>query len=194
VSTIPPPYQTSNPMPPTGPTGPASPMPWAPNGPTSWPPQTLAGAPPPPPGSSGSRRVLVLVVLVLVLAVAGIVGGAYLLTQGGDDTASPEEAVVDYRAALESRDCDRVFAFWTDDFVEATFGTSRQEAQSRCTPDVFAIEDVTLGQTELISQDGDQATVEMAWTGEESGEMVSTVDLVLTDGRWRIDSIDESPA
>jgi hypothetical protein len=182
MSTVPPTYQT-----PTTPMAPASPMPWAPGGP---PPQPPAVAPPPAP--SRSRRVLVF--FVLVLAIAGVAGGSYLLTQGGDDTPSPEEAVVDYRAALESQDCDRVFAFWTDDFIEATFGTGRQEARAQCTPDVFAIEDVTLGATELISQDGNQAVVEMTWTGEESGEMLSRVDLVLADGRWRIDSITESPA
>lgn len=184
MSTFPPTYQS--PAPQQWPAQPQQPQP-GPGMPSPWPQYP---APPAPPARS--RRGLVLV--VLVLAVLGIGGGAYLATQGDDGGASPEQAVLDYRQAVESRDCDTVIGFWTDDFIDTTLGMTREEALAECEPSTFDVEDITIDSSEVVSQDGDAAVVELTWTGEESGAMVSRFDLVRQDGRWLIDSLAESSA
>jgi molybdopterin-guanine dinucleotide biosynthesis protein A len=149
---------------------------------------TPAPAPATPPSS---RRGLAVV--LVVLAALGLAGGAYFVTSSGDDPASPSETVLAYRRAAERGDCPAVVDAWTDDFIATTIGLSRQEALDECEASLD-VEDVTIHESELVSQEEGRAVVEVTWTGDESGRTVSRFDLVLVDGRWRIDGLSETSA
>lgn len=132
--------------------------------------------------------------MVLVgVAALGLAAGAFVVARSGTDTSSPEDAVLAYRRAAERGDCDAIVGSWTDSFATTTIGMSRETARAWC-EDSLEVEDVTIHGTEVVSEGDGEAVVEVTWTGDESGDMVSQFDLVLVEGRWRIDGLDETPA
>ena len=137
----------------------------------------------PPSGGSGSGKVILIV--VAVLAVVGI--GAFVLL-GDSGGSSPEDAVSDFFAAAQDRDCQSMMDLIT---TESFAGADPQQVLAQCEAALDAGEDFftpgdTLDNVEVTSEDGDTAV--LAVTSTTEGEQTTDeVNLRKEDGDWKID-------
>jgi hypothetical protein len=143
------------------------------------------------PKRSGSGR-LVAVVL-LVVAVVGV--GAFVLSRRGGDDGGPVQAVHDLADAANNRDCQGMVDASTDNLLNSYFDApgvdvTPENFLERCRQLVTsaAWPRVTIEGTEIVSQDGDTAVVEVTeYSHGSSATHQATVMNV--DGHWKIDSV-----
>jgi hypothetical protein len=140
----------------------------------------------PPPSDASSRKAILIVLLAVVGVGAVGFGLAQLL---GGDGRSPEDTV---RAFWEADDCPTLVDLMTENSwfffeMEADSGrVSRQQAIEDCESSEDFDDEERLESVELVSQEGDRATVEVT---RAIGGDSETNDVVLRreDGEWKVD-------
>jgi hypothetical protein len=165
---------------------------WGPPGQPGQPgPPGYAGGPPAQPGSGGGggggAKILLGVAVVAVVAV-----GAFFLLSGDDSAgASPTDAVETFFDAIQDGDCSRAMDVITEATWSENGSLSREEALASCEEEMG--QDGGLGalggdieSVELVSEEGDNATVQVTGTGELGS---FTVPVVKESGSWKVDML-----
>lgn len=150
------------------------------------PPGYPAGGQPGGGGGGGSAKILIGVAVVAVLAV-----GAFFLLSGDDSASasSPTDAVEGFFNAARDGDCSRAIGFITEASWSEGGTMSREEALADCESELgegsgFDSLGAEIENVELVSEDGDNATVAVTISGTPGPV---NVGVVKEDGSWKVD-------
>jgi hypothetical protein len=136
--------------------------------------------------SGGVKALIAVVVLVVVAA------GAFFLLSGDDDGGGdPEQALRAFFDAAQSRDCEGMISLVSEASWSQNGTVTREEALSECASEVqddeFFPAGTTITSTEVTSQEGDTAQIEVTTSSEVLGEQTETIPMVREDGKWLVD-------
>lgn len=134
--------------------------------------------------SSGVKALIA----VVVLAVVGV--GAFLLLSGDDD-GDPAQAVRDFFAAAQDRDCERMISLVSEASWSQDGEITREEALDECAGEIqdeeFFPTDAAITGAEVARQEGDTAQVEVTVRSASEGGSTDLIPVVKEDGRWVVD-------
>jgi hypothetical protein len=200
---------------PQQPPSPGPPQPQPPQSPPAQPPQQPpggwgqppAGSPPPPPsfgapppgytpgpahaggggGMSGALKALIAVVVLVIVAA----GAVFLLAGDDDSSGDPEQALRSFFDAAQSRDCDAMISLVSEASWSQNGTVTREQALDECSSEIqdeeFFPAGTTITSTEVTSQEGDTAQIEVVTESEVLGEQTETIPMVKEDGKWLVD-------
>jgi hypothetical protein len=136
--------------------------------------------------SSGVKALIAVVVLAVVA------GGAFLLLGGDDDSGGdPAQAVSDFFAAAEARDCPRMLDLVTEASWSQNGSVSRQEALDTCAAEIgqddFFPAEASIGDVHVTDQSGDTASVEVTTTIGQEDPVTETLTVRQEGGKWVVD-------
>jgi hypothetical protein len=149
------------------------------------PPPDFITAPSSSTGRSGAVKALIVAVVLLIAA-----GGAFFLLSddGGDD---PAQAVREFFAAAEARDCERMLGLVSEASWSQNGTVDREGALETCADEVVSEEFMPAGlrieSVEVTEQSDDTAEVTVRSTSTALGEQTETIPVVKEDGRWVLD-------
>jgi hypothetical protein len=136
-------------------------------------------------------------VLICVVALVVLVGAGFLVMRGDSGgSGDPAQAVRDFFAAAQERDCEGMLSLVTEASWSQNGTVDKQGALQQCAESIqdddFLPPGAQITDVKVLSQDGDKAQVQVSSNTDESGPLTETIPVVKEDGHWLVDFATEA--